>query len=510
MKYVVPTLKFISLVLLAFLITAALGYEVKVDSVILLSITLAWLKSSRFGFGVFVFLTIITACYIPVSWNYGHPNLTIVSSLLETNSSEAFEFFKDLEWMTLGAAILFAIVSMALFKFVPAISGRRVTVVSVLLFAFLLLDKPIRTINDRNISENYASALFANMRFAPVRFVFDWYDSYDKYYQYNQEIMAQKEVPATWVVTKRPEHASNTIIVLGESVRKDYMNAYGLPLANTPFMSRANGQLWTEFLSPGPNTFTSVMRYVTLNNGIDLELNNNINTLANNAGIETFWISNQGRMGEFDTGISAIANYAQHVSFTRSGSFRDSNVYDSTLLPSVEEALAANNQSKLIVVHLIGSHPRFCDRVEGDVEFNFNGDKISCYIESIRQTDSLLEKIDALAQAQSIPFNLLYVSDHGLAHRDSGHNLRHDPTTRQSYQVPLFITGSAFNSRELIDYPRNGFAMIKAISELMGVSTEQLSDVPSFFSPYRDEPIINNGEGELVPLEELSDDPIHS
>lgn len=503
-------LKLIPLILLSFLVTVALGYDAKLDSLILLSITFAWLKSSRFGFGLFSFLILISTCYIPVAWNYGYPNLTIVSSIFETNSSEALEFFKDLEWVTIVTSLLFAVLSFTLFKFVPTITGRRPIVVSVIIFSVLLVDKPIRTIRDRNISENYTKELIANMRYAPVRFVYDWYDSYEKYFIYHQEIMAQKEIPATWVVTKRPDHASNTIFVMGESVRKDYMHAYGFPFANTPFMSQANGQIWTAFLSPGPNTLTSVMRYVTLNNGIDLELNNNINTLAKSAGIETFWISNQGRMGEYDTGISAIANYSDHVSFTRSGSFRDSNVYDSTLLPIVEQALTANENSKLIVVHLIGSHPTFCDRVEGEVEFSFNGEKISCYIETIRQTDALLEEINQLAQAQTIPYNLVYVSDHGLGHKNGGQNLRHDTETRQSYQVPFFVTGSDFHSRELIDYPRNGFAMIKAISELMGVSTEQLSHLPSFFSPYSDVPTVNNGEGVLVPLGDLNDDPIRS
>ncbi|WP_418113732.1 hypothetical protein RJD40_00685 [Vibrio scophthalmi] len=109
---------------------------------------------------------------------------------------------------------------------------------------------------------------------------------------------------------------------------------------------------------------------------------------------------------------------------------------------------------------------------------------------------------------RALPYSLLYVSDHGLGHRDNGQNLRHDPAIKQSYQVPLFITGSSFESRELISSPRNGFSLIKALSELMGVSSQRLDALPSFFSSYQDQPIVNNGEGELIDLGELRDDPI--
>ena len=45
-----------------------------------------------------------------------------------------------------------------------------------LLFSFLLLDKPIRTIKDRNVNSDYTHALFSYMRYPPVRFIFDWFD----------------------------------------------------------------------------------------------------------------------------------------------------------------------------------------------------------------------------------------------------------------------------------------------------------------------------------------------
>ncbi len=503
-------IKFIALLALAYVMTFALGYEVKVDSLIMLMITVAFLKTSHFGKRAFLVWIALTTLYIPVAWNYGAPNLTIISSLIETNPSEAMEFTQDLELVTVFAAVGFFLLSCILFRIVPAIPLQKSSLLYLAAFTFLIFDKPVRTIIERDINQNYSHAMLDHMRYTPIRFAFDWYDAYDKYYRYHQQLAEQQKIAPTWKVLSHRDSPTNTILVIGESVRKDYMHAYGFSMENTQFMSHANGQLWTNFISPGPNTLTSVMRYITLNHGLGIEAHNNINTLAEAAGIETFWISNQGRIGEFDTSISSVAGYANSVFFTRTGSYADSKIYDSELLPSIKSALSSSNKAKLIVVHLMGSHSAFCDRVEEEPSFQFNGDKISCYVESIEQTDAFIEKINQFAQAQALPYNLVYVADHGLAHRNGGRNLRHDPSKKQSYQVPLFITGTAFTSREVIDYPRNGFTLLRAMSELMGISTEQFKQSPSFLSPYKDEATVNNGEGQLVPFSSLKDDPIVS
>lgn len=125
-------------------------------------------------------------------------------------------------------------------------------------------------------------------------------------------------------------------------------------------------------------------------------------------------------MGVFDTGISALAHYSDETVFTKTGSFNDSNVHDSALLPYVKSALNQDSESKLIIIHLIGSHPLFCDRLEEGIEFDFSGEKISRYVQAIKQTDSLLSSINDMANSSGLPFTLMYVSDHGLGHSDNG------------------------------------------------------------------------------------------
>ena len=70
--------------------------------------------------------------------------------------------------------------------------------------------------------------------------------------------------------------------------------------------------------------------------------------------IDTYWISNQGRMGKYDTGVSALAHYAKHVYFNKLGDYFDSNMHDNSLLPIVTKGTSKVIITlQLIVVHLM-------------------------------------------------------------------------------------------------------------------------------------------------------------
>ncbi|MCV5527056.1 hypothetical protein OFN18_33855, partial [Escherichia coli] len=77
-----------------------------------------------------------------------------------------------------------------------------------------------------------------------------------------------------------------------------------------PFMSRANGYLIDGLMSGGTNTVASLRLMLTKPNVDRWEPNYSLNIidLIKSAGIETYWISNQGYFGKYDTPISAIAS----------------------------------------------------------------------------------------------------------------------------------------------------------------------------------------------------------
>ena len=97
------------------------------------------------------------------------------------------------------------------------------------------------------------------------------------------------------------------------------------------------------------------------------QFQDNFVTLANRAGFQTWWFSNQGQIGEYDTAIASIAKRADEVQFLKNGDFEaNKNTQDEQLLKLTAQVLATRRtQPQLIVLHLMGSHPQACDRTKG-------------------------------------------------------------------------------------------------------------------------------------------------
>ena len=57
------------------------------------------------------------------------------------------------------------------------------------------------------------------------------------YWQAKREMLAQFTQAPTWHIQSVKPKYQNYVIVIGESARKDYLNAYGFNLPNTPFLN---------------------------------------------------------------------------------------------------------------------------------------------------------------------------------------------------------------------------------------------------------------------------------
>ncbi|WP_299017016.1 phosphoethanolamine transferase [uncultured Photobacterium sp.] len=501
-----PILSIIFLLLFSISINHMLGYKFKIDRTLIMFFFSYLLIDNTYGRISLFGLSLISALYYPISWFYGHPNLTIMSAILETNIQESTEFLYDIPVIaTLLSITYLLIIYILFFKLRIEISVNNKKTMSIL-FALSCLWQPLKSYaSDKD--DNYIYTL----RFTPVEFISDFYKSYHSYSDENKKIRKQVNQPPNWDVLSSTQKYKNYILVIGESVRKDYLNSYGFELDNTPFMSNSPGIVWDGLIAPGPNTYTSVVRLLSVNNGIDVELNNNIISLANESGLNTYWLSNQGKVGPTDTVISSIAYYSKNIFFSKKGSYKDVDIPDSALLPHLSSILDKKTKSpKFIVIHLMGSHQNFCQRVDNDIKFDHVNRKISCYITSLYKTDDLLKNIRKIANKTGEEFSIVYVADHGLGHpNNKKKNLKHNPRVKQAYEVPLFITSSDDNKHTYIERKRSGLHFIHFLSEWIGVTAVQLEHGYNFYSQQSDMNIkVNTGDGKLVNFSTLQDDPV--
>ncbi|WP_139204077.1 hypothetical protein [Xenorhabdus japonica] len=76
-----------------------------------------------------------------------------------------------------------------------------------------------------------------NISLPEIRFFTDIYRSYQKVMSENNRFAKIIQNRDDWQPVVKEEKYDTYIMVIGESVRKDFMNAYGFPDKNTPWRS---------------------------------------------------------------------------------------------------------------------------------------------------------------------------------------------------------------------------------------------------------------------------------
>ena len=67
-----------------------------------------------------------------------------------------------------------------------------------------------------------------------------------------------------WTINSIDNNKANYVIVVGESMRRDYMSLFGYPTPTTPFLDQVNGTFYSNYISTAPNTFESLPRTLAL------------------------------------------------------------------------------------------------------------------------------------------------------------------------------------------------------------------------------------------------------
>ena len=457
----------------------------------------------------FSFIALTCTLLLPATIWFGYPTITMISAFLETNFQEAKEFTQSLPLYTymLSITILFfAGYILYLGKKKRYVYNKRSILITTLIAVVaivLTIERPIRKMDKKQEFEFRHSHTL----------IFSFYDSLYKditaYYELRKSIGINVDLPPSWKINAVTPRYQDYVLVIGESVRRDYMSLYGFPVENSKFLKTVKGTVLDGFTSTAANTTNALLRMFIQMKGVDFVYENNIISLAKQAGFETFWISNQGLVGEWDTPIANLSSLADHRKFMKLGHYESKLVYDSGLLTPLKEYLAFPiTRPRLFILHLVGSHPLFEQRLETSLHYNYYNTNLSSYIQTIEQTDKLLEQIYQTLQAQNHPFSLLYFSDHGLETKD-----RNSPNTslahgisKASFCVPFVIINSDDTLHNEVHISKSGYHFIDGFAQWIGIKENGLDKTYNFFSPPADS--LKVFTGEYVPFVSLTEDSI--
>lgn len=455
----------------------------------------------------FSFIALTCTLLLPATIWFGYPTITMISAFLETNFQEAKEFTQSLPlyaYILSIAVLFFAGYILYLGKKKRYTYNKKSILITSLIAVtaiILTIERPIRKWDEKKGFE------FRHSHTLIFSFYGSLYKDITDYYKLRESIGI--DLPPSWKINTVTPHYQDYVLVIGESVRRDYMSLYGFPVENSKFLKAVKGTVLEGFTSTAANTTTSLLRTFIEMKGTDFVYENNIISLAKQAGFETFWISNQGLVGEWDTPMARLASLADHRKFMKLGHYESKPVYDSSLLAPFKEYLSLPATGpRLFILHLVGSHQLFENRLEAPLHYSYYNTNLSSYVQTIEQTDKLLEQIYETLQMQKHPFSLLYFSDHGLETKD-----RNTPNTslahgisKACFCVPFVMINSDDTQHKEVHINKSGYHFIEGFAQWLGIKESSLNSSYNFLSPPSD--TLKVFTGEYVPFDSLTEDSI--
>ena len=461
------------------------------------------------------FITITLSLYYPVYLSYGKPNSGIIAAFFETNPAESFEFLGKLKLSNLGLPILFIFSFYVLYKLKKyainqvEISAKEqkhkkilngfLAIVTIFSVIWVPTQFYIQNVSNDKVDAHWT---LANSPVNLISFYANIIESIADYYHDKSDLENVQNITPPWhIISAKPQY-KNYVLIIGESARRDYMSTYGFHLPTTPFLDKTTGYINAGYVKPKEK--------------VKKDYSYNIITLAKMAGIKTFWLSNQGSIGKYDTLASRLGAAADFHYFTKKGGFTTNNADDMTLLDELKRRFKEktySNNIRLFVIHLMGSHRNFCQRLkEEEKKLEFINESLSCYVNTILKTDKFIEETVTLLKEQNEPYSLIYFSDHGLSHTYKEDKKEIDldfgDKYKQNFDVPFVKISSDDKVREVVNLKRSAFNFIYGFSQWIGVETKELNSHYNFFSTKDDEEIKVFNFEENIPYDTLKDDNI--
>lgn len=210
-----------------------------------------------------------------------------------------------------------------------------------------------------------------------------------------------------------PQKLPGTVLfIIGESENRDHMSAFNpsYPAETTPWLSQMAKDEYFTLLANGysnyPQTTPSLSMALTSVNQYNhkkLDDSYNIVDIAKAAGYDTWWLSNQSKMGDGTTAAGLIASWTDHPMGD-----------DMEVMKLLEQVPKEGNH--FIIIHLGGSHLRYKERIPQDFEgihIAGNPDRTNEYDSTVLYTDKVLQAIFDYAEKNLNLQAAIYTSDHG-------------------------------------------------------------------------------------------------
>lgn len=390
---------------------------------------------------------------------------SIIMVMMETNRSETSEFFASYFDIRTWAMLLFMLITGVLLFYyhkklqtihLPAWLHKKVVLVPACFLILLIYASLTYYITQIRHMTSYQALTGVERIWHSSKNAIRDRAEYRKYLQ-----MVKLDAPK---LNRNSSKVPYVIIILGESLSRLHMNAYGYPLPTTPRLNKRieNNETLKFDSVTTPRTVTSeairqIMTVFDDNSKEPWYKYHTLPAIMKEAGYYTYWLSNQDSFTAGDDNSTAgIASTSDHVIFShkRHASEERYGYFDGELLPLLDQALKTSHEKAFFCLHLMGSHRRYTNRYPTEFDkFNINDIRkdisyekkctIAEYDNSILYNDFVCDEIiQRFQDKDAIVFSF---PDHGEEVYDTrnmcGHGL-YNPSAPMR-EIPFLIWTSA-------------------------------------------------------------------
>ena len=407
-----------------------------------------------------------------VHQTYGPIDFTFCLSTYYSNLTEASSYINSVGYASFGIALAYIVIVILCVRISNAnrveINRRGyIVLLSVLVFLNLALSIRVIRINKPkfNALENYSYIFFTPVLKVAVDLYYNI--SNVRLYLATQDRMLDNfSKNNDFAFTDSELDKEIYVVVVGESVSKDYMHAYNVKAPNnTPFIENSPNIKFENYIAPACNTVNSLTKILTFNDS----KSSIINLLKKTKNGKVAWISSQAQIGLHENPVSAFALQADTTAFLPSKLDVVSDFEAVKYVPKL------GRRYKVVFVHIFGSHPNPCDRLRGT---GLTSD-IDCYSETISKLDSQMEYLDRYLKSNFKSYKLFYFSDHGVV--NNGGKIVHG-AKKSAYDVPMLVWSDDIVSKKTIKSPRTGNDAPNLWEEFFDIDAQDIKSNYKFIS----------------------------
>ncbi len=298
--------------------------------------------------------------------------------------------------------------------------------------------------------------------------------------------LEQPIIPTPNIITKNPN--VNVIIIMGESLNRNFMSLYDYKIKTTPFLDSIKNDenfIYKKGIASGVVTDVAVPSFFNIIKRPDsvpqiISTNTCLFKMAKNNGFQTYFYSSQAQnqLAQLKSYICTkwIDDYVDGTSITKDV---DKPTLDTFLLDKIENI--DFSKPSFVALQQRASHTPFIDTFPKEFEV-FTKENIEDktiiqntidYANSITYTDYIISQlIKKVKEKTTRPTYFIFTSDHasnvGDPNRQGHGRLNHDAI----YQIPFFIYG--INNAKVIKNKFSNFEFIShyqmgnVVSNLLG------------------------------------------